>query len=1009
MLRASSVSSESLDEVASAFEAIAAAERSTSLSFQPEASSAGKVQGMVPKFMGLVQSVRSKFTVLSKFEQSKNIEACAHHNVETFILLLLPKGSIEQYEEARASLQEVNRHPWGHAILRAFCGYYKGTGQLPQFTCLRGPHPEKKRYGHINDPLRGNNLGYLDLTAASKQKIVELATVYSNMTGVLEGADPFEQFLTKDKSSSLEAKLEKFFPLDEKLAVRLQQWMAEASSSSWSSREKIVRDYCVQLQRQQCYGDMDLADLRALLTRIKEMPDSDPNDDILGVAVNLEAKCTSSNLVGDGYSPIPPQSEDIQSIFFKDFLLTEKSVLSKNIKVLKLKNCQIDPEFSLSSYPSLHTLCIENCDLTHLKKSFFPKNIKTLEFKNCEIFDVIKRKLVPLMSSLPSVLQTLRIKHCNCGQVIKDRHIMQLLSNATHSLITLDLSNNQLQQLPPKLLDKLKHLKYLDVSRNQLAALPAFLENLSSKSGLSRVNLAGNPLPLGCVSKEESRLLLSRLWNGCVIENPMPVEQAIRLWLHPITHLKVIKLWDDIALGMTPAQQQGFSDFLSYLHEQRSSWGGNFNINVLHYLKNSLNINVNGLKDQVLDFEVAAWLILFSEPGRMVARSATFNACAAVQANSSGQRASLLPLNDVMKFWLQLRIEQGQFDSDKQIKRLLPLLRQIFHLEKLCEFLALKGGASQLNDQQYLLSPYEIISFLAYLVNDALDPSTIEAGYIGVGTPLAQETLREAAQSILKNEEIQFAPWLMRSRFWQTVLCRMKRAAYEAGIRKQQELLQQGSLQQEFFIRTEVEWAKIRGDLRGFLQQLQAEWKRMSVDLKTVSGQLEAEWGLIITGLERQSISRHTVLGEGADKNLQQGSRSLVATSLGKNLSQEALAKAEVQQILESIAFIKHMRKEGHARPAEIAGRSSSRVGDRRLAEIQKFIASIAPRIAGCREALEHEISYKLLQPLSNSVLRAAGMPDDALLPSWPSLRPVAKGKPLKSAIFTTHQSGALM
>jgi Leucine-rich repeat (LRR) protein len=977
--------------------------------------------------------------VLSTFNQSKNTNSCSYHDVEAFISQLLPKTLAEtrhaaqRREEAQKCLQQVKQDPRGHALLRAFDALYKILGQMPVIVLLEEALPAEHRNQKnwfrpsLSRPQLGNGVWccYLSPTVPVRQVVAELAAVYNNMTRILEGADPFKRFLTE----------ERLLPLSDKQAACLEQWRREAPlfSADAERREEIVRQIRHQFQRKRSYGSMGLTHLRALLKRIKEMPDSNPRYEILGMDLDLRRPASRNSERGGGvYCFTPPLSDEIDILCLGDFTLTKKSFLPKNTKMLTLENCEIDPKFSLSSIESLHTLRLKNCNLSRLKKNFFQKNIEVFELKNCEInpdlslasfqslhtlrlkncdltrlpkrffsenirvieldnckiFDMVKGEIVAKLPIWPAALKTLRITHCPAMQSITNGQIIELLSKVANSLMTLELSHNQLIQLPDDLLDQLKHLESLDVSGNQLAWIPSFsgascltkfnashnlLTNLPSLNvGVLQsceFDFRANPFPRSCfdnpiwqkfayATKKGPRLLGPRLWNGYVISSPVSVEQAICLWLNPARHSKIIRLWSVIAQDMTDVQRRGFSDFLSYLHEQWQECEKNTALDSLRACLEGQGINVSMLERHIFDFGIVAWLINLSASYqyRIEERRAIFEACAAAQACRPVQERISFPLNNVMKFWVKLQIEQGVFDH--QINRLVTsFLQQIFRIDTLCQSVLL-----QTEDKQYFLGFYEILFFLAYFVNDQLNLTQEQIYYPGPTTPLPRQTIHDVAQLVLKDERQLFVRWLACSELWQTLLRRREPEAYKVALQKKQARLLAALPAQ-----LDAEWANIRGVLKGFLQQLQGELEKL-------------------TGKKQQPAPSFSGYRSLAEELFQEGwGDEFYAGPMASGvMTQENLAKAEIQRVLELMTRIKeHLFVEvrpifkQHAEMAKIPFGGIQDIGEtRETRAIQEFIASIDAQITRRRDEIEREIDAELFHPLTTLLLTKALVPD---------------------------------
>jgi Leucine-rich repeat (LRR) protein len=406
--------------------------------------------------------------------------------IETLVSRI-PGVTARQTVAAQRTLSRIDADPRGRAILGALWAHHNMLREAPEIV-LREAGDVALTRPSLNETVRGRvwNMD-LDALAAepTESAVNELAAVYNNMTGILQGRDPFDALMSQGKPA-----------MDRKLEQAWAQWLSvdrqsglfiDAASNGeglvHTSRYRAIAMLRLQLQELRCYGGLDRPTLHGLL-------EGRQGTAIPTMRVDLSQMRLDS---------IPPLPDDIEALDIAHNTIDELANLPKNLKILKAESAGIT-KLPMNWPRGLVDLDLSSNELSHLPP-WLPSGLTRL---------TLAGNSLTTLPPLPETLEDLGI-HYNSFTKLPDhlpgrlKHIRAIgnrLStvpeNLPPGLETLDVANNRLTELPYTLPAGLKTLK---ASENQLRRLPGTLPARLEMLSVSNNRLTTLPhLPRGLVT-----------------------------------------------------------------------------------------------------------------------------------------------------------------------------------------------------------------------------------------------------------------------------------------------------------------------------------------------------------------------------------------------------------------------------------------------------------------------------------------------------------------------------
>jgi hypothetical protein len=375
-------------------------------------------------------------------------------------------------QAVRDLLTRLENHPRAAAILRAMRAYHELRGEAPEIVLLEKADLARPR-PMLDAPVRGT-AWHLDLNAlhaeSTEAAASEVAAVYNNMTGILQGEEPFADILARGEPR-LDAGLEKSW----RQWIYNESWRAQRTQPLSMARENLaqlrheslVENLRSQLQQARCHGGLDRASFMEVLENHFE-------GEIPGLRLDLHEEnfvlSETGVLAGADnriITTLPPLPDGIHGLDVSGRAIKDWSNLPANLKVLVASNTG-GGEVLKHLPAGLVDLDVSANGLSELPFNL-PDKLKRLNASGNRL---------PALPRLPDTLQELSVH---------ENRLEHLPENLPSSLRIMRAQGNRLGGLPARLPSK---LEILDLSDNQLRDLP----DMSGLVGLEWLDLHRNSL-----------------------------------------------------------------------------------------------------------------------------------------------------------------------------------------------------------------------------------------------------------------------------------------------------------------------------------------------------------------------------------------------------------------------------------------------------------------------------------------------------------------------------------
>ncbi|ANN77458.1 hypothetical protein BAU07_10410 [Bordetella flabilis] len=412
------------------------------------------------------------------------------------------RARVEAVQELLVRLQE---HPRGRAILRAMHAYHDLTGHAPDIVLREGSNSSLARPS-LARSVRSTrwNLDVDALDSGSLDAALdELAAIYNNMTGILDGINPFAEAMRNgtlhDGRSLLNMKQEAAWAYWIKQDPTGYSVGPPGTVYTRPRRQIIIDKLRLQLQSARCHGGIDRSTLIGVLR----------NRNIIQ-PVGLTLDLSELHLTA-----IPPLPIDVHTLIVNNNPITDWSRLPRNLTTLKAAHTRNISLLLRYLPPRLLELDLSNNHLTSIAGHRLPRSLTHLTANHnafTEIPDNLPDGLLCLSlennmltrwpKALPGSLRQLRVSH---------NQFDRLPRNMPPDLEHLDLAGNIFWDISPDTLPP--HLKILNLTNNddlgELPKLPETLEIL--RVGRTRLSSLPAALPRSLMQLHAPGLGLNRL------------------------------------------------------------------------------------------------------------------------------------------------------------------------------------------------------------------------------------------------------------------------------------------------------------------------------------------------------------------------------------------------------------------------------------------------------------------------------------------------------------------
>jgi hypothetical protein len=704
------------------------------------------------------------------------------------------RARVDAVQELLARLQA---HPRGRAILRAMYAYHDLTGRAPDIVLREGsnsslPRPSlarSVRSTRWNLDVDALNSGSLDVA------LDELAAIYNNMTGILDGINPFAEAMRNgtlhDGRSLFDMKQEAAWAYWIKQDPKGYSVGPPGTVYTRPRRQIIVDKLRLQLQSARCHGGVDRSTLiRVLRNRTIIQP------------VGLRLDLSDLQLTA-----IPPLPIDVHTLIVNNNPITDWSHLPRNLTTLKAARTRNMSLLMRYLPPRLLELDLSSNHLTSIAGHRLPRGLTHLTANHnlfVQIPDNLPNGLLYLSlennilarwpKALPGSLRELRLAHNQFDHLPRnlppDLEDLDLAGNTFWDispdtlpphLKTLNLTNNEdlgelpklpetleilrvgrtgLASLPASLPPSLRQLHapglalnrlpaslpqgltVLDLSNNRLTALPAHITELT----LCDIYLDGNPispdgLPARTPNESGPVYYLAATAPQPKIEGSRSMAQAVRHWLDK-HESAVATRWETI--GKTMEESTGTNvasvPFIRFLDKLRGT--------PLY-------------RHKAARAGIAEWLAELSKPERETLLRSTLEICAG--AGESCEDRAIMTWNDLYKLRVHDDIRLGGY-SDRPADA-LQIMRELFRQRRLQDIAYRKIAESPDLD--------DVEVYLAYVVKLR---RTLE---LSIGAPdmlyfsmssVTRADLDAAAQEVKAAERTEFYKDLVVDDTWNALI-----------------------------------------------------------------------------------------------------------------------------------------------------------------------------------------------------------------------------------------------